>query len=500
MRRPFVPTVAWALVLHAAFTPGVRAGAPSPSVPSAVTPELSARVWAVTEAVLTHHVDPPTRPEMVLSGLKAVYKGAGKPLPRRLARDVSSVTTPELLGALLKKAWPVSEGPAPEHPLDEALVDGLLACVPGGGDVVSAKQQRVNESMAANLYVGIHVALRKDKGMERPEFAEVFEGGPSDRAGVKKGDQLEGVDGRPVAGEPLVSVIERLRGPEGTDVVIDVRTPPAGGVRTLKIRRGRLPHVTVQGVRKRPEGGWEVCLDDAGAGPVGYIKVESILGSTPQEVRALAGRIEERGARALILDLRGVSQSEFHPTVLLADALLDGGVIGRVRWDDRVETFRAEPDGLFLGRPLAVLVDETTWGATAWLAAALQDNHRAAIVGRPTLPYAGVIASIPILGGTFLVNMTTGTLERADGRALGSPVPPPYRFAEGGFPMTVRMVEADGKSSSGVVTPDVLVAGAPRTRGNEAPARPPTAPSAAGTADPVVAKALEWLRGALSKS
>ena len=85
--------------------------------------------------------------------------------------------------------------------------------------------------------------------------------------------------------------------------------------------------------------------------------------------------------------------------------------------------YQAEPGALFPDWPLVVLVDQSTWGTAEWLAAALQDNHRAILVGMPSasatgVPGAGVKSTIPVGDGTWSIVLTTGRLERGDGRPL----------------------------------------------------------------------------------
>jgi C-terminal processing protease CtpA/Prc len=190
--------------------------------------------------------------------------------------------------------------------------------------------------------------------------------------------------------------------------------------------------------------------------------------------------------------------------VLLADGLLGEGTIGRVRWADRVETFRAGAERLFDGWRLAVLVDQTTPGEAAWLAAALQDNGRAVVVGLPTRADGFVRTSVPVAGGGWSVVLKNGRLERADGRPIGDspepqfdpalrsrravappnyPVPsvtPVIRLTPGASPRTIAQgVEPDVQ----VVTPK----GQARYHSKEA-----TGPAV--LADPVVTAAREQLR------
>jgi len=295
---------------------------------------------------------------------------------------------------------------------------------------------KVEEQFAGNRYVGLHIALGFDKEAKRATIGKVFEGGPADRAGVKDGDVIEEIDGTSTEGLPMQKVIERLRGAEGSQVVIRVRQPKDGVARVFTITRGVLPRSTVKGIRDRPDGSAEVLLSSSE--PIGWLKFEAILGSTPHELRKLARQLEEEGAKALVLDLRPVREAHFHPTVLLADSLLDGGTIGRMRTAHGVETFRAEPDSLFPGWPLAVLVDNDSPTTVQWLAAALQDNHRAIIVGTheprvmgPGGPRRGpalrrsaesdVRSFVPIGDGSTSIEMATGRLERGDGRPLVGP-------------------------------------------------------------------------------
>src|SRR5262245_54542193 len=75
----------------AAGADGLRSAAP------AMPADLAQQAQAVTDAVLEHHIDPPARQQMILSGLKALYRVAGLPAPAELGRRASAVATPEQL-------------------------------------------------------------------------------------------------------------------------------------------------------------------------------------------------------------------------------------------------------------------------------------------------------------------------------------------------------------------------------------------------------------------
>jgi C-terminal peptidase prc len=310
--------------------------------------------------------------------------------------------------------------------------------------LMRAKDARVAEQMAGNRYVGIHITLGMDDKEKRPMIPSVFPGGPAGRAGIKDGAIIEEIDGADTKGMKLREAVDRLRGDEGTDVTVKIRQLKETKSLTLKITRGQLPRPTFVGFGASPSHEGKLRLDVPD--PIGYLRITELTASTPHELRKLAQRMESAGTRALVLDLRGIRSggSAVHSAVLLADSLLERGTIGRVRTARGETTYQADADALFRGWPIAVLVDQNTSGTAEWLAAALQDNHRAVIVGSPTSgahrrrlvapgvspmedawPLADeaiVKATVPVGDGRWSISMATGTLERGDGRPLADRV------------------------------------------------------------------------------
>jgi carboxyl-terminal processing protease len=320
----------------------------------------------------------------------------------------------------------------------------------------------VQEQLQGNRYVGIHIQLSYDDKTKQAVIQELVPGGPADRAGGKKGDRIERVDGVDTRGMKLAEVVDRLRGPVGTELTVAVRQPKDKEARILKMTRETLFLPTVVGLQKQSSGDWRLKVGGVDGGDIAYVRIKDITASTPHELRKLAQQFDAEGLKALVLDLRDVSNASLHPTVLLADSLLERGTIGRVRMADRVATHEATPDALFRGRPIAVLVDRQTVCGAEWLAAALQDNHRATIVGTPTaslfpgpqrsrvtgrmMDTGDVTSTLPLGDGAWSISLTTGRLERGDGRPIVDPrvkedVPNPrdkegwqafYREAKGG--------------------------------------------------------------------
>jgi C-terminal processing protease CtpA/Prc len=434
--------------------------------------EVASRGWAVADAVLARHVDPPARQQMLLAGVRAMAQATRRALPSGLARRVSDLSGPDQLAALLDEVQaslkvagePTKPGLAllPDEPSPgEAFLAGVLAAVPGGATLLPEKERKVQESFEANVYVGIQVQLGPDEKSGRPVFHKVFEGGPADNAGARAGDLIEEIGGESTAGKPMSWVVDHLRGTEGTDVLVRFRRPETDEVFNRPMTRGRLARATVQGLAPLPGKRWKVRLD--GPSPIGYLKLTEVAGSTPRELRAFAEQLESEGMKALVLDLRATSSASLHATVLLADALLDGGIIGRVKTSDGETTYRAEPDALFRDLPMVVLAGGNSDPEIFWLCDALVANRRATFVGEPAVSLDPTVSeTVPLPGGEWSVRMTTGRLEHGDGRPIDrQPIKGlgPERMAELQR-ITTELLELSGRPK----TPNVPQPGDPNPK------------------------------------
>jgi C-terminal peptidase prc len=332
----------------------------------------------LTNLVLEQHVDPPSRQEMLLAGIKSVLGRAKGTVPVDLSRRVSQVTNEAQWTALLAELWPRADSGTGE--LEAALLSGLLEAAPGRPTLLSAEEYRAAAGFSGNRYVGTGVQIAYNAKEKLAQLMFPFRNGPTHRAGGRPGDLILEIDGENVHDVGLRRVVDLLRGEEGAPVTVVVRQPDSEERRTLRIVRGVAPIETVLGYARGNGDGWEFRPDPAA--PVGYVAVGIITSGTLSELRVLEPKLKAAGARALVLDLRFASGENVHHAALLADALLDGGVMWRTR-DAKGNTreFRADRDCLFRDWPLAVLVSAQSPPAGAWVAGALEDNGRAVLVG-----------------------------------------------------------------------------------------------------------------------
>jgi carboxyl-terminal processing protease len=427
--------------------------------------QVARRIFAITDVVLGHHIEPPTRQEMILATLRRAF---GKTVaPPDLGKRVSEVKSVDELIGLLNEIWPRladEQGNSPAE-IEKALYEGLLAPVPGSPSILPAKEARVQAQIQANRYIGIGIALSMDGNSKLPQIRHAMAGGPAALGGVKDGDLIEQINHRPVQPkEMLSSIVDELRGPEGSELIIRVRQPEAKKSRTLALVR--LP-VVFKSVKSSPiEAEADRVIFVSERPKIAYLKIDSIMASTARELASWEPKIREAKAEGLILDLRKTGEREsfdgYHSAVLLADSLLDGKPIGDLRTREGWRKFTADRECLFRDLPLAVLIDESTSGPASWVAAALQDadspsqdRRRAVLVGRPCAPDNFVRSAYPLPGGDELV-LPMGGWHRPRGGKLKRPVRfySQYAWAK---PGESTVSKSQAKSEIGVVMPEAMV-------------------------------------------
>jgi C-terminal peptidase prc len=372
------------------------------------------RVLSVADLVLAQHVDPPVRQQLVLQALRELAREAGDARPVGLGERVSKLSSSEEFRDVLLEFWNKARAKSQlsSDDLEARVLARMLSAAPGEARLALAKEYAVEQQFAANQYVGTGIALSIEDGT--PMMREVFDGGPAHQAGARSGDLIEQIDGLATAGKPLKEIVDLLRGPEGSEVTVVLRQPDEEQPRTCTIVRGEVVVKTV--VHKH--------VQEEGQPPVGYVRIVRISASTPHELR----RVERvlHGIEGLTVDLRSLGGDDLHHAVLLADAWLDGGPIGRVRTRDGIKEVEAAPDCVFRSLPLVVLVDPATSGAAEWLAAALRDRRQATIVGAQTSGNAYVASAAPVAESDQVLVLATGMLERAGGEPLVRPADLPF--------------------------------------------------------------------------
>jgi carboxyl-terminal processing protease len=287
--------------------------------------------------------------------------------------------------------------------LKEAGADGALKVLDDPYTVyMTAAETKKFDEETMGQYSGIGVVVDKnDDG--RLMVTDVLEGSPAQKAGMRAGDEIVSVDGKPARGEPVEVNTRRIKGAEGTKVDIEVRHAGEKQTETLTITRAKLK-VPQTDTRIIEENGMKV----------GYLELNEFADGVGKTVRKDIEALEDEGAEAIVLDLR------YNPGGFLAEAIdvtsdfLEDGLIvitEGLNWPRKEyeATGRAATD-----LPLVVLVNPYSASASEITAGALKDNDRATIIGQRSFG-KGLIQTIVDLPDGATLKLTTAIYLTPDG-------------------------------------------------------------------------------------
>lgn len=287
--------------------------------------------------------------------------------------------------------------------------------------------------------VGLEVDGRGDKLI----VIAPIEGSPAQRAGIRSGDQIVGVDGEDVVGQPLDKVVKRMRGAPGTKVKITVHRETGRGTAAAGTpSSGIIPNVDAGpdgtsadgGAAKIERTGQTLTLEVTREvihvsavvyklleGNIGYMRIKQFQERTHAELMQAAGKLraESKGGIAgILLDVRSNPGGLVDEATEIADEFLgQGGIYSMRHRGQIIEDLKARPGGAFADLPVVVLVNEWSASASELLVGALQDNKRATVVGANTFGKGSVQSILPLPNGSGL-KLTTARYYTPSGHAI----------------------------------------------------------------------------------
>jgi carboxyl-terminal processing protease len=257
---------------------------------------------------------------------------------------------------------------------------------------------------------------------------KVFPNSPAEGGGVQEGDKIMIIDTTNARGFNTQQVQNKLLGP--IDSPVNVTFGRIGVSQPIKMSFKRA-QITVPAVP------YTIMLDDR----TGYVPLTRFSEQTTADIANAVIALGKKGAKGFIIDLRGNPGGLLTVAVEVSDRFLDEGVIVSTRGreassGDRtaaLDVRRAKGGSVFAGVPMAVLVDGLTASAGEIVAAALQDNGRATVVGSRSFGKGTVQSIVPLSDGRSLLKLTTSeylrpskaNIHRRDGDAEWGVSPEP---------------------------------------------------------------------------
>jgi carboxyl-terminal processing protease len=257
-------------------------------------------------------------------------------------------------------------------------------------------------------FTGIGVSVAPDRRGLR--VARVFDKTPAARAGLRIGDVIVAVNGRGLAGLSAEAAIALVKGPPGTDVKLGVEQRRGGGTttRTLTITRATISEPVVETATRTVHGK-----------KLGVVALATFSPGAHGEVREGVEHVLHAGSRGIVLDLRANGGGLVEEARLIASIFIAKGTIVSTRGRSQPsETLTAAGDAISGSIPMVVLVDQNTASAAEIVTAALQDHHRATVVGTHTFGKGVFQEEEPLANGGAL-DITVGEYFTPNGRNLG---------------------------------------------------------------------------------
>jgi carboxyl-terminal processing protease len=295
--------------------------------------------------------------------------------------------------------------PVEDANLMQSAIRGLLLDLDPHSAYLDRRDAENFNERATGAYDGIGVELLRQPDRTLLIIAPIDDT-PAARAGIKAGDVVVAIDGKPV--EDSSEASEPLRGPPGSKVVLSIRREGRAEPFDITVVRETIRVASVRGRMLEPG--------------FGYVRVSVFQADTGSD---FAGRVDRLKAeaggrlRGLVIDLRSNPGGLLTTAVQVADELLERGTIvstrGRLPVSDT--RFSATPGDRLDGAPVVVLVDAGSASASEVLAGALRDHDRARVVGSRTFGKGSVQTVLPLDNGDS-VKLTTARYYTPDGTSI----------------------------------------------------------------------------------
>src|SRR6516225_1468305 len=358
--------------------------------------------------------------------------------------------------------------------LVESAINGMLTSLDPHSNYLNTKNFNDMKVQTRGEFGGLGIEVSMENGLVK--VVSPIDDTPAARAGLKPGDLITHLDGDPVQGMTLPEAVEKMRGPVSSEIKLTIRRE---GKEPFDVKLTRAT-IKIQSVRSHLEG------DN-----VAYIRITTFNEQTDVGLNnAMKNLKQQAGGKLLgvVLDLRNDPGGLLDQAVAVSDAFLEKGEIvsTRGRRSEDAQRYNARPGDIAAGLPVAVLINGGSASASEIVAGALQDHHRAILLGTKSFGKGSVQTIIP-LPGHGAMRLTTARYYTPSGRSIQAKGIDPDIIVE-----AAKIEKPPEKSEKAATVSDMK-----KDDGGDGPQEQSSVdPSIMGTpADYQLARAVDMLRG-----
>ena len=252
---------------------------------------------------------------------------------------------------------------------------------------------------------GVGIQLSLDKETKELVVVSPIEGSPASRAGVMPKDVILSIDGKSTKGMSTEDAVKLIRGQAGSTVTLQLRRD--GKVVDTPLVRARIElHAVDSQVNTSADGT-----------RIGYIRLKQFNANAAKDMADALKKLEGENVQGYVLDLRSNPGGLLMASIAIARQWLDEGVIVSTKTRDGIQDTKRANGRSLTQKPLVVLVNEGSASASEILSGALQDNHRAVVVGEKTFG-KGLVQSVRGLSDGSGMTVTIAKYLTPNGRDI----------------------------------------------------------------------------------
>jgi carboxyl-terminal processing protease len=362
-----------------------------------------------------------------------------------------------------------------DNSLVESAINGMLTSLDPHSNYLNTKNFNDMKVQTRGEFGGLGIEVSMENGLVK--VVSPIDDTPAARAGLKPGDLITHLDGEPVQGMTLPEAVEKMRGPVSSEIKLTIRREGRDPFDVKLIRAT----IRIQSVRSHLEG------DN-----IGYIRVTTFNEQTDTGLNNAMKNLKQQAGNKLVgvvLDLRNNPGGLLDQAVAVSDAFLEKGEIvsTRGRRGEDAQRYNARAGDIAGGLPVVVLINGGSASASEIVAGALQDHHRAILLGTRSFGKGSVQTIIP-LPGHGAMRLTTARYYTPSGRSIQAKgIDPDIVVEAAKIEKTSEKGEAKPATASDLKREDAVEGGAEQSSVD---------PSIMGTpADYQLTRAVDMLRG-----
>jgi carboxyl-terminal processing protease len=356
------------------------------------------------------------------SGLISRHLGYSFGFAASAAQDSGRADTYRLLtlyGDVFERVRAEYVDPVDDKDLVENSINGMLTGLDPHSSYMNAKAFRDMQVQTKGEFGGLGIEVTQDNGFIK--VISPIDDTPASKAGIKAGDIITGLDGKTVQGLSLQDAVDKMRGAPNSKITLTIKREGVDKPIEVSMLR-EVIHIQVVKQRMEPDG-------------IGYIRLSQFTEQADAGLKQAVKTLRQQSGgrlRALVLDLRNNPGGLLDQAVAVSGDFINQGEIvsTRARHTEDAQRWDAKASDILDGVPLVVLINGGSASSSEIVAGALQDHHRAVLLGTRSFGKGSVQTVIP-LAGNGAMRLTTARYYTPSGRSIqGLGIAPDVTVAE----------------------------------------------------------------------